>query len=354
MSISLTVKHEQGLSKRIWMSVLFLVALSVFFLDIALGPVKIPLEKVIHVILGMETDNYIHANIIENIRIPKAITAILCGCALSVAGLLMQTLFRNPMAGPDVLGITSGASLGVAMLMLASGVGINMIKQVSWFHSWMIVMAASFGSAMVLLIVLGISIKIRNNATLLIIGIMIGTLTISVVSLLLFFSSPEQVQDYLAWTFGSIGGVTKKHLYILSLFVSIGLFLALLASKSLNMLLLGENYAQAMGLSLTKSRIIIIAATSLLAGSITAFCGPIAFIGLAVPHLCRALFNTSDHALLIAASCLTGSTIMLICDIIVHSAVSQTVLPINVVTAFVGAPVVIWVILTKGNIKKVY
>lgn len=354
MSIPLNARYEHATSRRAWIALLFITTLFVFILDIALGPVNIPFKKVIDIVFGLENGSFTQMNIIENIRIPKAITAVLCGCALSVAGLLMQTLFRNPMAGPDVLGITSGASLGVATLMLASGAGITMIKQVTWFNSWLIVTAASAGSATVLLIVLSISIKVRNNTTLLVIGIMIGTLTISVVSLLLFFSSPEQVQDYLTWTFGSIGGVTKTHLYTLASFVGTGLFLAFLSCKPLNMLLLGDNYAQAMGLSLIKSRIIIITATSLLAGSITAFCGPIAFIGLAVPHLCRALLNTSDHAILIVASCMTGSILMLTCDMIVHAAVDQTILPMNVITAFVGAPVVIWVILTKSTIKKVY
>ena len=339
--------------KRNWIAILFSITIIAFLLDIAIGSVKIPINEIVKIIFGSKSDNLAWQNIIQQIRIPKACTAVLAGSALSVAGLLMQTLFRNPMAGPDVLGLTSGASLGVALVMLASGsVGsITLIKQLGPLGSWMTVIAASLGSSLILLIVLGISLKIKNNVTLLIIGIMIGTLTISVVSLLLFFSSPDQVQEYLTWTFGSIGGVTGTHLFTLLVFVLIGLFLSLLSTKSLNMLLLGENYARAMGLSVIKSRILIIAATSLLAGSITAFCGPISFIGLAVPHLCKAMLNTSDHLPLAISSCLVGSIIMLICDIIVHSAVDQAVLPINVVTAFVGAPVVIWVIIRNKNAK---
>lgn len=347
------ISKKKFTTKSIWIVGLVLLTFFFFFADIALGSVSIPLKDIFKIIAGDEVDNIGWMNIIEKIRIPKAKTAILVGCALSVAGLQMQTLFKNPLAGPDVLGLTSGASLGVAIIMLASGsiTSLTVIKQMDLLGSWLIVIAASLGSALVLMIILGISLKIKDNVTLLIIGIMLGTLTISFVSILLYFSSPDQIQDYIMWTFGSIGGVTENQLQPLSLIVLIGLFLSIIAAKSLDILLLGENYARTMGLSVNRSRVLIIASTSLLAGSITAFCGPIGFIGLAVPHLTRALMKTSSHSYLIIASCLIGSIIMLLCDVISQLPGSHTTLPINVVTSFIGAPVVIWVIIKKRNNK---
>ena len=234
-----------------WIMGLITVTLVFFLLDIAMGPVKIPLKDILKIILGEGVDSVAWTNIVEQIRLPKACTAVLVGCALSVGGLLMQTLFRNPLAGPEVLGLTSGASLGVSLVMLASGsvATIQAVKQIDFLGGWILVLAASTGSAITLLIVLSISLRVRDNVSLLIIGMMIGTLTISLVSLMLYFSSPEQIQDYLMWTFGSIGGVTGKHLFSLFVVVSVGLLISLLTSKPLNMLLLGENYARTMGLS---------------------------------------------------------------------------------------------------------
>lgn len=325
-------------------------------MDIAIGPVRIPLKEVLKVLLGMDVDSVAAVNIIEKIRVPKAITALLAGCALSVGGLLMQTLFRNPLAGPDVLGITSGASLGVSLVMLASGTipTVQAVKQTGFLGGWIIVAAASLGSALVLLLVLAISIKVKDNASLMIIGIMMGTLTISMVSLLLYISSPEQIQEYLMWTFGSIAGVTGKHLLTLSVVVGAGVLLALAASKRLNMLLIGENYARSLGLSITGSRLLIIAATCLLSGGITAFCGPIGFVGLAVPHLCRGLLNTSDHLRLTLASCVMGCIVILCCDILSQLPGSRTHMPLNVMTAIIGAPVVIWVIARARHRKNLF
>ncbi len=333
---------------------LLTVAIIFFLMDIALGPVPIPFKEIIKIIFGHGSDSISWNNIIEKIRIPKAETAVLAGLGLSVSGLLMQTLFRNPLSGPEVLGVTSGASLGVSLVMLASGgiLSAATINQLDLAGGWILVTAASLGSALILLIILAIANKIKDNVTLLIIGIMVGTLTISLVGLLLYFSSPEQTRDYLMWTFGSIGGVTGSHLSILAGAVLLGLILSLTASKSLNMLLLGENYARTMGLEINKARVLIILATSFLAGSITAFCGPIGFVGLAVPHLCRAIFNTSDHLKLIIASSLMGPILMLVCDILGQLPGSQTLLPINFVTSFLGAPVVIWVIVSKRQAKR--
>jgi cobalamin transport system permease protein len=343
-------------SSGAWFSALLLAAAALFILDVAIGPVHIPLKDILRVVFGMEIDSAATANIIGRIRIPKAITGILVGSALAASGLLMQTLFRNPLAGPDVLGITSGASLGVSLVMLASGAipSVQSVKQTGVLGGWLIVAAATMGSAAVLLVVLAISFKVKDNASLMIIGIMMGTLTLSMVSLMLYVSSPEQIQDYLMWTFGNINGVTGKHLATLSIAVGIGIMLALAASKPLNMLLIGENYARSLGLSVLRSRMLIITATCLLSGSITAFCGPIGFIGLAVPHLCRALLHTSDHLRLTLGSCLMGSIVILACDIISQLPASRSLMPLNVMTAIVGAPVVIWVIARAKHRKSLF
>jgi len=324
-----------------------------FVIDLALGSVQIPLGEVVNILLGKESENLAWQKIIEFIRIPKAFTAVLAGAALSVGGLQMQTLFRNPLAGPSVLGITAGASLGVAVVMLASGAATNAfaIKQLGISGSWLIVLASTFGSALVLLIILGISIRIRDNIVLLIVGIMVGNITISLISIWQYFSAPEEIQDYLIWTFGSLGGVIEDQLWLLGIIVSLGFFVSLAASKSLNVMLLGESYARSMGLSTSYVRFTVILATSLLAGSVTGFCGPIGFIGIAVPHLTRSILNTSDHRFLIPSSALVGAILMLVCDIIAGLPGSQTTLPINAVTAIVGSPVVIWVIMKTRNLK---
>jgi iron complex transport system permease protein len=350
------IRGRLGLSEGAWLLLLVLLAVFLFLADIAVGPVRIPFGDVVKVVLGQDIDSQALTNIIEKIRIPKALTALLAGCALSVGGLLMQTLFRNPLAGPDVLGITSGASLGVSLVMLSAGTipTIQAVKQAGFLGGWILVAAASLGSALVLVVVLAISLKVKDNASLMIIGIMMGSLTIAMVSFMLYLSSAEQIEDYLMWTFGSIGGVTGSHLATLAAVVGIGLLLALAASKPLNILLIGENYARSLGLSVVRSRILILAATSLLSGGITAFCGPIGFVGLAVPHLCRALLGTSDHLRLILASCVMGCVVILACDLISQLPGSRTMMPINVMTAMVGAPVVIWVIARRGHKKGVF
>lgn len=324
-----------------------------FLLNLALGSVDIPLDEIVQVLLGDESVRNSWQKIVINIRIPRAVTAILAGSALSLGGLLMQTLFRNPLAGPSVLGITAGASLGVAVVMLAGGTitTIFAIQQLSALGSWLIVGAASVGSAAVLLLILLISIKVRDNVTLLIIGLMVGNMTIALVSIWQYFSRPEQIQDYLIWTFGSLGGVPLEQLWILGAVTIVGTMIALLLVKPLNGLLLGESYARSMGLSVTYSRIWIIISTSLLAGGITAFCGPIGFIGIAVPHLTRSLFGTNEHRVLIPGTLLMGALLLLFCDIIAQVPGAATTLPISAVTSMIGAPVVIWVIIQRKNLQ---
>jgi iron complex transport system permease protein len=333
--------------------ILLLLVLLLFMLDIALGSVAIPLKEVAKILFTQQSDNAAWIFIVEKIRLPKAITALIVGCGLSVSGLQMQTLFRNPLAGPSVLGITSGASLGVALVMLSAGsiTSIYTIKELGISGSWLIIMAATLGSALVMLIIVVISARLKDNVVMLIVGVMIGNITISVISIWQYFSSPEQIKDYLMWTFGSLGGVTQQHLLALSAVVALGLLITFASSKILDALLLGENYARSMGLTVGRARLLIIISTSILAGSITAFCGPIGFIGIAVPHLARSLFNTSDHRLLIPGCCLIGAGLMLLCDIVAHLPGSQTALPINVITALLGSPVVIWVIISRNNLK---
>ncbi|MDR6809564.1 iron complex transport system permease protein [Dyadobacter sp. BE34] len=344
----------QHTPNRSW-TLLFLaiLAIALFCLDIMLGSVAIPFREVFRIVTTGESDNQAWLFIIEKIRLPKAITAILAGCGLSVSGLQMQTLFRNPLAGPSELGITAGAGLGVAAVMLAGGGSASMyaISQLGISGSWLIIGMASLGSAGVLALILLIAGRIRDNVILLIVGVMIGTITLSIISIWQYFSQPEQLQEYIMWTFGSLGGVTGYHLYVLSGVVTGGLLLAFASSKSLNALLLGENYARSMGLTVGRTRLLIMLSTSLLTGSITAFCGPIGFVGIAIPHITRSLLATSNHRVLIPATCLTGTVLLLLCDIIAQLPGSQTVIPINVVTSLLGAPVVIWIIIRRNNLR---
>jgi iron complex transport system permease protein len=344
----------QHIQNRSW-TLLFLgiLAIALFCLDIMLGSVAIPFKEVFRIVTTGESENRAWLFIIEKIRLPKSITAILAGCGLSVSGLQMQTLFRNPLAGPSELGITAGAGLGVAAVMLAGGGSASMyaISQLGISGSWLIIGMASLGSAGVLALILLIAGRIRDNVILLIVGVMIGTITLSIISIWQYFSQPEQLQEYIMWTFGSLGGVTGYHLYVLSGVVTVGLLLAFASSKSLNALLLGENYARSMGLTVGRTRLLIMLSTSLLTGSVTAFCGPIGFVGIAIPHITRSLLGTSNHRVLIPATCLTGTVLLLLCDIIAQLPGTQTVIPINVVTSLLGAPVVIWIIIRRNNLR---
>jgi iron complex transport system permease protein len=339
--------------KKIIIALLILYLFIFFMLDVALGSVAIPFKEVVKIFFALGSDNEAWIYIVEKIRIPKAITAVLVGCGLSVSGLQMQTLFRNPLAGPDVLGISGGASLGVALIMLSAGsiTSLYTIQQLGINGSWLIIIASSAGAALIMTIVVAISASLKDNVIMLIIGLMIANITFSIISIWQYFSAPDQIKEYLLWTFGSLGGVTEHHLYVLIIVVAIGLFISFASSKLLDSLLLGENYARSMGLTVNRARILIICSTSILAGSITAFCGPISFIGIAVPHLARSLFNTSNHRILIPGCCLIGTALMLSCDIISQLPGSQTTLPINVITALIGSPVVIWVIISRNNLR---
>lgn len=324
---------------------LSLLLIFFFFLNISLGSVSIPIAETFKSLFGtIENESWQY--IIQNYRLPKAITAILVGSGLGISGLLMQTLFRNPLAGPFVLGISSGASLGVALVILGSGLFGGFFASFL-ISKWTVVIAASLGSFLVLLAVMIVSARIRDTMAILIIGLMFGSLTAAIVSVLSYFGSAEQLQQYIFWGFGSLGNLSWYELLIFSLIYIVGLLLSIVSIKGLNTFLLGENYAKSLGLNIKKSRFIIIIATSLLAGTITAFAGPIAFIGLAIPHLTRQIFNTSNHKVLLPAVFLFGAIVMLICDSIAQVPASDYTLPINAITSLVGAPVVIWLLVRK-------
>ncbi len=347
------LKNASPFRQTLFIVGLGLAVLVFFILDIALGSVDIPLPAVFQILFNQDQSEPAWVNIIYKIRLPKAITALLAGAGLSVGGLQMQTLFRNPLAGPSVLGVTAGASLGVAAVML-TGSGVTTlytIRQLGVAGGWLLMVVASAGAALVLIIILLVSLRVRDNVILLIVGIMLGNITLSLVSIWQYFSQPEQIKDYLLWTFGSLGGVTTTHLFAMLPAVAFGLVLAFFSSKWLNGMLLGENYARSLGLPVYKAQVLIITTTSLLAGSITGFCGPIGFIGIAVPHLVRSLLNTAEHRLLVPGCCLMGAFIMLVCDLISQWPGSTLTLPINAITALIGSPVVIWVILSRNNLK---
>jgi len=316
-----------------------------FLGDLLFGSVRLSFKDFSDVLLG-KSDNQNVDYIIWSLRLPKAITAILAGSGLALCGLLMQTLFRNPLAGPFVLGISSGASLGVALLVMASSwFGGNALVQALPYGHWGMVIAAMAGALAVMLFVILVSVRVADSVSILIIGMMFGSATGAIVSLLQYFSDPDSVKSFLVWTFGDISAVTAPHLKLLTPLVIAGLIAGLILRKPLNALLLGENHARVIGVNVKRSRIIIILITSLLTGAITAFTGPIAFVGIAVPHLARAILRTSDHRWLTPATLMCGAIIMLICDILAQLPASNQVLPINTVTAIFGAPVVIWVIL---------
>jgi len=333
-------------SYKITFTLLILLALILFFINLNLGSVNITLKDFFSSFFTYEKNYSTPEYIIQSYRLPKAITAVLVGSGLGISGLLMQTMFRNPLAGPFVLGITSGASLGVALVIMGASL-LGGFATHFLMNEWSIVIAASLGSFLVLLIVLIVSSKVRDTMAILIIGLMFGSITAAIVSVLAYFSSAEELQQYIFWGFGSLGDLQWKELKIFAIVYAIGLVFTIAAIKGLNTLLLGENYAKSLGLNIKRNRIIIVIAASLLAGTITAFAGPIAFIGLAVPHLTRLLFNTSNHKILLPAVFILGAIIMLICDSIAQLPNSDYTLPINAITSLVGAPVVIWLLVRK-------
>jgi iron complex transport system permease protein len=344
-----TEKHIKAISiltsgkqqKLIFALLLFLV-ISLLILDIFFGSVSIKASEVIKAIFTSTNSSF--ETIILKFRLPKAITALLVGIALSLSGLQMQTIFRNPMAGPDVLGISSGASLGVAFVILGFSAGISP-DSLKGFGNWILVSAAWLGAGAVMILIMFISSRVKEILTILILGIMLSSGISAVVTIMQYFSNETMLKAYVIWTMGSLGNLTSGQLNVLLISVSVGVLLSLFSVKMLNALLLGENYAGSIGLNVRFARIVIFVCTSILAGSVTAFCGPVGFIGIAVPHMARIVFRTSDHRVLIPGTVFIGGAVMLACDIISQLPGSNSVLPVNAVTSLIGIPVVIWVIM---------
>ena len=315
-----------------------------------MGSITIPFKEVYTSLTGGQSSKSTWEYIIINYRLPKAITAVLVGMGLSISGLLMQTLFRNPLAGPYVLGLSSGASLGVAFVILGASVVPSFLSGIL-LSPYGIVLASTLGSTSVLLLVLLVSQRLRDTMAILIVGLMFGSFTTAVVGVLTYFSTAEQLQKFTFWSMGNLGNLSWTSILILTICVLLGLFLSLLSIKPLNALLLGENYAKSMGLNFSRARLIIILATSILAGSITAYAGPIAFIGLAVPHIAKLVFQTSNHTVLFWSTLLFGAAIMLVCDVVSQMPGMEITLPINAITSILGAPIVIWLLVRKRNFK---
>lgn len=320
--------------------------LLLFVLDLLLGSIKISLAHTMQFIFTGHTSNALAQNILANFRLPKAVTALLSGGALAVSGLLMQTIFRNPLAGPYVLGISSGASLGVALVVL----GMSAFGLSFWAGQLGVVIAAMLGAMLVLLLILAISTRVNNIMTILILGMMFGSAASAVTNILQFFSNETALKSYVLWTMGSVSGVSGTRLLLFALTVIAGLLMAFAAARPLNVLALGENYARTLGYNVLKIRILVFVATSLLAGVTTAFCGPIGFIGIAVPHVVKIALRTSSHAVLIPATLLAGINMMLFCDILAQLPGLELVLPINSVSALMGIPIVIYVIFRNKHI----
>jgi iron complex transport system permease protein len=317
---------------------LALAVVVLFLLRLLLGSVHVPVSEVFQ------------SELVLKFRLPIAVTCVLAGSALAVSGLLMQTLFRNALAGPDVLGLTSGSSLMVAVFILAAngtGTGISM----AFATPWTIAIAASVGAAGVFLVVLLIAQYVNDNTSLLIIGLMIGATTASIVGVLQYVSRAEDLQAFMIWGLGSVGSTSWDEIIILGAITVSGSILGLINMKALNALLLGENYALAIGVSVKQARLLILTATSILVGGVTAFCGPIAFVGLAVPHLIRIVIPTTNHKVLLPAVFLGGAVLLLLCDIVAQLPGSTQVLPLNAVTSMIGAPVVIWLVIRNRKVN---
>ncbi len=318
-----------------------------FILDLFSGSVLISPKEVISGLFSGEDSTY--HKIIVNFRLTKAITAVLTGISLSLCGMLMQTLFRNPLAGPYVLGISSGASLGVALVMMS---GTLLGFEMNAFGGKLsIALAACVGGFLSVLMVLGVARKIKSNVTLLLVGIMIGHIAGAIQSVLEYVANAESIKGFILWSLGSLGNVTWEEMLIYFPAIVITCLFSFTLIKPLNALLLGENYAHSLGINIKKTRLKIIIITGILAGLTTAFCGPIAFIGIAIPHICRMLFKTANHRILILANFLTGAIALITCDIICQLPGTGFVLPINVITSLIGAPVVIWLILKQKQIS---
>ena len=331
---------------------ILLLALSIgvlFLLNLFLGSVDIPFRSIWNILWGMdEGESVIWQNIIWKSRVPQALTAMVAGAGLAVSGLQMQTVFRNPLAGPSVLGISSGASLGVAFVVLLSGcIGGIALSRLGFMGEIALTMAAIIGALSIMALIVYVSQKVHGNVTLLIIGVMIGYVANAVIGVLKFFSVEEDIRAYVIWGLGSFARVSGNQMMVFVCIMAVLLPLSFLLIKTLNLLLLGDAYARNLGLNIKRARLQVIACSGVLVAIVTAYCGPITFLGLAVPHLCRGIFRTSDHRILMPASLLAGAALALLCNLIARMPGFEGALPVNSVTALVGAPVVVSVLFKK-------
>lgn len=334
-------------NRRITIGILGIIILGIvlFALNLFVGSVMVPFEDIFKVLLKNDADKTLSV-IIFNYRLPQALTALLAGAALAVAGLLMQTLFRNPLADPSMLGISSGASLGVGIVILLTGaISGAAVSSFGWWSTLGVSLAAFIGAVLVLFVMMAFSSRMKNMTTLIIIGLMIAYLAGSITDILKFFSLKEDIHAFVIWGMGSFSGVGTSKMLVFAISIIIGLTATFFLSENLNILLLGEMYAENLGLNIRKNSVIIILVSGYLTAIVTAYCGPIAFVGLAMPHIARFLFKSSDHRLLIPATMLIGMDMALFCNLIARMPGFDGNLPINAVTAFIGAPVVISVIM---------
>ena len=330
--------------------IIILLIAVLFVLNLLLGTVRIPVGNVVSILFGGDGGSEVWKNIIISSRVPQALTATVAGAGLAVSGLQMQTVFRNPLAGPSVLGISNGASLGVAFVVLLSGsLGGVALSRLGYLGSAAMTVAAIAGSLAVMSLILYVAQKVKGNVTLLIIGVMVGYLANAIIGVLKFFSSEEDIRAFVVWGFGSFARVSGDQMLLFVTIMLVLLPLRVLLSKSMNLLLLGDEYAANLGLNLRRSRTLVIVSSGVLVAIVTAYCGPIMFIGFAVPHLCRVIFRTSDHRTLMPGTMAVGAGLALLCNLIARMPGFEGALPVNSVTALVGAPVIAYVLFRKNK-----
>ena len=330
---------------------LLLVAIALLFvINLAIGSIDIPMKDVVAILLGNDETSEIWQNIILKSRVPQALTATMAGAGLAISGLQMQTVFHNPLAGPSVLGVSSGASLGVAFVVLLSGaIGNVALSRLGYLGDTALSIAAIIGSLSVMGLIVWISQRVKGNVTLLIIGVMIGYLASAIIGILKFFSPEEDVKAFVVWGLGSFSRVSGDQMVLFVVIMAILIPLSMLLIKTLNLMLLGDEYAKNLGLDINRARTLIILSAGILIAIVTAYCGPIMFIGLAVPHLCRAVFRSSNHRILMPGTMLMGAALALVCNLLARMPGFEGVLPVNSVTALIGAPVIAVVLFKRRN-----
>ncbi|MGM9759359.1 MAG: iron chelate uptake ABC transporter family permease subunit [Parabacteroides sp.] len=343
--------REKTRNRPLFYAALVCLLAGLFFVSLAYGAVQIPFSQVMHILLGHGSDHVAWQHIVIQSRLPQAITALLAGAALAVSGLLLQTLFRNPLAGPSILGISDGANLGVAAVLLYFGGSLSQVADWPISGYAAVILAAFVGASSILGLIIYFSSKVKNNVMLLIIGIMIGYLASSLISILNYYASTDKVHAFVMWGLGNFSGVSLDQLPFFSVCTLAGLLLSLLLVKPLNALLLGEMYAANLGIHVKRARLLILLCTGLLTATTTAFCGPVSFIGLAVPHMARLLLGSSNHTMLVPVTLLTGACVALLCNVLMVVPGSNQILPLNAVTPILGAPVIIYVILNRKHIQ---